>query len=138
VDHHTIPSTDYVAIHAPTQKPMPPGTSTNSYKWCNWEDTKRDLKEHKPLQDLNRRCTIANEEMGDSTETYYHILTEAKGVMDLLKQTIERNTPRTKAKIKNAPWWREKIRKLHDTATKAMNRWRRKGTERYRTTYKRH
>src|SRR6266849_704035 len=138
LEHHTIPSTDHVAIHATTQKPMPPGTTTNSYKWCNWDDTKTHLKEHIKLKDLNRRCIQANEEKEDPTEQYHDILEEAKEVMDTLKQAIERNTPRTKAKIKDAPWWTEIIRKQHDTATKAMNRWRRKGTERHRSTYKRH
>jgi hypothetical protein len=137
LDHHTIPSTDHVAIHATTQKPMPPGTSTNSYKWCNWDNTQIDLKQNKMLQELDRTCQRAHEEMENPTQKYHDILEQANEVIETLKKTIEWNTPRTKAKIKEAPWWTEKIRKLHDITTKAMNRWRRKGMERHRTTYKR-
>jgi hypothetical protein len=104
----------------------------------NWDNTKNELRKHNSLQNLNRQCILASKETEDSTDKYHLILEEAKEVMYTLRQTIERNTPRTKAKIKDAPWWMEKIRKLHDIATKAINRWRRKGTERHRTTYKRH
>jgi hypothetical protein len=88
---------------------MPPGTTTNSYKWCNWEDTTTELEKHTSLQNLNRQCILASEETEDPTEKYHLILEEAKEVMDTLRQTIERNTSRTKAKIKDAPWWTEKI-----------------------------
>ena len=103
LDHHTIPSTDHVAIHATTQKPMPPGTTTNSYKWCNWEDTIKELTNNIDLQKINRLCTLAHEEEENPTAIYHDILEKSEDVINTLRQTIERNTPRTKAKIKDAP-----------------------------------
>jgi hypothetical protein len=108
---------------------MPPGTSTNSFKWCNWDITKTDLIQNTSLQDLNRACIMIQEQKEDPTQEYHDILEQAKEVMETLKKTIEWNTPQTKAKIKEAPWWTQKNRKLNDTTTMAMNRWRRKGTE---------
>jgi hypothetical protein len=61
------------------------------------------------LQELARTCQSTHEETEDPTQLYHDILEQAKEVMETLRKTIERNTPRTKARIKEAPWWTEKI-----------------------------
>jgi hypothetical protein len=103
--NNEISFSNSIAIITMTTLPLPEQLILKSYKWHNWNRTKRSLVCNSELILLDNMCREAR--LVSIKEWYTLIFDTAVPIIQIFRESMDQDTCRNKTKIKNTLWWME-------------------------------